>query len=138
MMNEEMEQLERRLNRQPLREIPREWRSEILAAARTAPRASRRWFLPSSIFHLPSPVIRWASLAAVWVVILALNHAARDPAPIVTAKSTPPSPQMLIALRQQQKLLAELIEPPTPREADKPKSFVPRPRSELGRPFVNV
>jgi len=36
MMNDETEQFERRLSRQPLRQVPSEWRAEILAAARAA------------------------------------------------------------------------------------------------------
>ena len=81
---------------------------------------------------------RWASLAAVWIAILALNHAARDTSSVVTAKATPISPQMILVLRQQQKRLAELIEAPAPRGADKPKSFSPRPRSELLSPILSA
>ena len=35
-MNEEMEQFEQRLSRQTVREIPGEWRADILSAARAA------------------------------------------------------------------------------------------------------
>ncbi len=139
-MNDETEQFERRLNRQPLRPIPSEWREDILREGRrvVGPNQKSRPSLFLAFNLQPSTLFRWSALAAVWVVILALNHAARDTTPIVTAKSTPPSPQMLLALRQQQKLLAELIEPAATRDADKPKSFVPRPRSELGLPFLNA
>ncbi len=41
MMNDEMEPFERRLSRQPPREIPTHWRAEILSAAQAAgPRPS--------------------------------------------------------------------------------------------------
>ncbi|MCX6894848.1 MAG: hypothetical protein NTZ16_04975 [Verrucomicrobia bacterium] len=134
-MNDNFEQ---RLRRQPLRTIPPEWRADILHAARAADHPA-----PT---HRPQPIpafsfqfsFRWGALAAVWLVIFALNYAARDTAPVVTAKSAPPSPQMLLALRQQQKLLAELIDPPAPSDADKPKPISPRPRSELRLQFLTT
>ena len=36
MMNEEMEQFEQRLRRQPVKKVPGEWRAEILRTARAA------------------------------------------------------------------------------------------------------
>jgi len=123
---------ENHLRAQPPRELPPHWRAEILAASRPAPRASRRWFSPSSIFHLPSPIIRWSPLAAAWLLIFALNHASRDPAPLVSAKSTPPSPQLVLALREQRRLFAELTEADsvaTP-TADRPRPRADQPRSQ--------
>jgi hypothetical protein len=130
-MNEDFEQ---RLQCQPLRKVPTEWRAEILAAARPAacstPRISFLSRLLSTINYQPSTALRWSSLAAAWVVILVLNHAARDTSLAASANSAPPSPQMILALRQQQKLLAELVDSPAQNVADKPKPFSPRPRSE--------
>ncbi len=139
-MNDETEQFERRLSRQPLRPIPGAWREDILRDERrvAVPNQKSRPSLFSAFYFLHSALFRWSALAAVWLVILVLNHAARDTSPVVLAKSAPPSPQMLLALRQQQKLLAELIEPSATRDADKPKSFAPRPRSELELPFLNA
>ena len=130
-MSDHFEQL---LRRQPLRKIPQEWRAEILAAApsnnlqrvASEPAASFLSFLSS---HMP--LVRWGALAAVWMVILSLNHAARDTRPEPQASYTPPSPQMLLVLREQNKLLAELIEPASGNSAaDRPKTISPRPRSE--------
>ena len=73
---------------------------------------------------------RWAGLAAVWVVILALQLASRDHTDVVARHTPPPSPEMLMALRQQKLLLSELIERPEPCAADRPKAVPPRPRSD--------
>ena len=57
----------------------------------------------------------WAGLAAVWLVILAVNFATRETTPRNFARQVaPPSPEMLMVLRQQQLLLAELVERPEP------------------------
>lgn len=133
-MNDDFEQ---HLRRQPLRQVPAAWQSEMLSVARPAPRTSRLRELLSTFNYQPLTALRWSALTAVWVIILALNHAARDTTPILTAKSTPPSPQMLLALRQQQKLLTELIEPQTASAvADRPKPN--QPRSQRRNEFTTV
>jgi hypothetical protein len=75
----------------------------------------------------------WAGLAAIWILILAVNFSIRDRSPVLAKKSSPPSPEVIVELRQQQRMLAELIGPRDIRDADRSKSFVPQPRSE--RPF---
>ena len=72
----------------------------------------------------------WAGLAAVWILILAVNFSMRDPSPVRAEKSSPPSPEAIVELRQQQRLLAELIGPRDERDADRSKPLVPQPRSE--------
>ena len=134
-MNDEFEQ---KLSRQPLCEIPSHWRRQILAASHQPSRVSRRGFSPASLFHLPMPTIRWGALAAVWVVILALNHAARDNSPQTFAKALPPSPQMILALREQKKMLAELISAPLARDVENSKPILPRPRTEHCPQLLNA
>ena len=139
MMNDETHAFERRLKQQPLREIPADWRSQILAAAqphapRPAPRASfwSTFNLQPSTFNLllwPHPKA-WAGLAAVWVLIIGLNLSQRDPAPRPGEKTSAPPVATLLALRQQQQLLAELSGSPEAAEADRPRSYVPKPHSE--------
>jgi hypothetical protein len=125
-MNDDFEQ---HLQRQPPRQIPRTWRTEILAAARPA-RASR-WQEWLATFNLqPATLFRWSALAAVWVVIFALNHASRDASPVVMAKLPPPSPQMVLALREQRKLLSELEQPGEAPAADRQKPARPGPHSQ--------
>jgi hypothetical protein len=130
---------EQKLQRQPLKGIPAEWRGEILAA--TTGRESRvesreqegRW--PSTLVSRLSSLLwphpaAWAGLAAIWILILAVNFSMRDPSPVRAEKSSPPSPEVIVELRQQQRLLAELIGPRDASDADRSKSFVPQPRSE--------
>jgi len=130
---------EQKLQRQPLKGIPAEWRGEILAA--TTGRESRvesreqegRW--PSTLVSRLSSLLwphpaAWAGLAAIWFLILAVNFSMRDPSPVRAEKSSPPSPEVIVELRQQQRLLAELIGPRDASDADRSKSFVPQPRSE--------
>jgi hypothetical protein len=138
---------EQKLQRQPPKEIPAEWREEILVAADVNRRnrpvreftfaATGRVFfstLNSQLSTLLWPHPRaWAGLAAVWILILAVNFSMRDPSPVRAEKSSPPSPEVIVELRQQQRMLAELIGPRDASDADRSKSFVPQPRSE--RPF---
>ncbi|HZL13265.1 MAG TPA: hypothetical protein VFC85_03905 [Verrucomicrobiae bacterium] len=72
----------------------------------------------------------WTGLAAIWILIFVVNLSQRDPAEMMARKSPPPSPEMIMAFRQQEKLLAELIGSNEPRIAEPPKTFSPRPSSE--------
>lgn len=134
-MNKEMDQFESRLGRQPLRPIPPEWRTQVLAAARSASRPTpRASFLATFNRQLatllwPHPKA-WAGLAVVWIFILALNLSQREPSPRMAEKSAPPSPAMMVELRKQQLMLAKLIGPRETQDADRPRIFAPRPRSE--------
>jgi hypothetical protein len=135
MMNEEMDQFERRLSREPLREIPAEWREEILAAATShhpLP-VERRSFLSTlnsqlSTILWPHPAA-WASLAAVWIFIFAVDLSTRERTPTI-AQRNPPPVEVIVEMRQQQRLLAELIGLREVKEADRSESLTPRPRSE--------
>ena len=139
MMNEKIEQLERRLSGQPFRQAPASWREEILAEAGRASRVqgrAQKWIQPSTLGSRLSAVLwphpaAWAGLAAVWILIFAVNGSIRDKAPVVAKEFPPPSPQVIVELRQQQRLLAELIGPRDVRETDRSKSLRPRPRSEF-------
>src|SRR5438128_12600352 len=85
---------EKRLQRRSMRPVPREWRGEILDAARRAgdhqlstinPQPASWW--RELLWPCPQA---WAGLAAAWVLILALNAATRDPVQVAkTAKATP-------------------------------------------------
>ena len=128
---------EQRLQRQPLRPIPGEWRAEILGVCRESKVGSRtrEQFWPSTLVSRLSTILwphpaAWAGLAAVWILILAVDFSVRDKAPAVAEKFSPPSPEVIAELRQQQRLFAELIGPRDVHDADRSKSFVPQPRSE--------
>ncbi|HEX7619306.1 MAG TPA: hypothetical protein VF480_11385 [Verrucomicrobiae bacterium] len=78
---------------------------------------------------LPSRRI-WAGLAAVWVLIFVFDFSQRDPSERMAQKSPPPSPEMILTFRQQERLLTELIGPNEPQAVAPAKPFLPQPRSE--------
>ena len=146
MMNEETkpgmnaDEFERRLQRQPLRQAPCEWRAEILTAARDAQtvrhasRITHRSWLSTfnhqlSTLFWPHPKA-WAGLAAVWIFIFAVNFSLRDPSPRMAEKSAPPSPEVMVALWKQQRMLAELVGPREEHDADRSKTQAPQPRTQ--------
>jgi hypothetical protein len=138
------EEFEEQLKRQPIRPVPAEWRTEILAAANaaTAPRRASRSFL-STLNHRISALLwpcpqAWAGLAALWVALVVFNHLAMSEHPRVAAKAAPPSPEVRMALAEQRRMLAQLIGPGGPSDVEPPKPFVPRPRGELRESVVNV
>jgi len=71
----------------------------------------------------------WTGLAAVWILIFIANFSMRDRSEIKMAKS-PSSPQVIMAFRQQQQLLSELIGPNEPPVTEAQKTYLPRPASE--------
>ena len=73
----------------------------------------------------------WTALAAVWVLIFVFNVSQRDKSELAARKLPPPSPEAIMAWRQQEKLLAELIgSPGTAGDAERQKIFLPKPRTE--------
>ncbi len=129
---------EHRLTRQPLRPVPAAWRDEVLARAAAfqspSPLSQLSTFnsqLRSWLWPCPQA---WAALAAVWVLLLAVNFSTRDrSAPnTVSANALPVMPY---AWREQQKLLAELFPPeplaPPRRRVQPVPALSPAPRSEL-------
>ena len=136
-MNDAMGQFERRLSEQPLRKIPAEWRGEILAVAGRASgfeaRKSESFGRPTissrlALWLWPSPQA-WAGLAAVWVLILGMDVASHDRSPATGENSGPPTAEMLAQLKQQQRVLAELMGARESNDADRSKISAPRPRT---------
>lgn len=136
-MNSEFEQ---RLQRQSPRQVPPEWRAEILAVARDTqaaqqtPRVTPHPWLSTfnhqlSTLFWPHPRA-WAGLAVVWIFILVLNFSLRDKSPALAEKSSSLSPEVLVQLKQQQRMFAELMGPRDPAVADRPKTQMQRPRSQ--------
>jgi hypothetical protein len=111
---------EKRLQDQPMRELPGQWRARILAPAKPSPPWWREWLWPC-----PQA---WAGLAAVWLVICVMHLAeGRNPSQHAMA-SVAISHQEIVELRHQQEMLAEIISPPEP--AEPPEQTSPS-RSEL-------
>ena len=135
-------EFEKKLRRQPVKEIPPAWRADILSAARAEQPIRHSSFVirpgwlstlnsQLSTFFWPHPRA-WAGLAAVWIFILMLNFSMWEKSPVVAEKSSPPSPEVIVELRKQQRLFAELMGANETPEADWPKVFSPQPRSGRG------
>ena len=75
----------------------------------------------------------WISLAVVWVALLLINLSQREPASS-RGRQSPPSPMTMMAFRDQEALLQELLADRTPPvEAVPTRPFEPKPRSEIAR-----
>lgn len=128
--------------------MPSEWREEILQSARAAasrpPNLDRQRSWLSTLNHQLSTLLwpnprAWAGLAAAWLVIVLVNLSVGDEPDRRFARQDPPLPPQLIdAIREQRRELARLIEPRVVRDADRPKSLPPRPRSDGRAKFLNA
>ena len=90
--------------------------------------ATMIWHVLWRELFLPSRRI-WAGLAAVWVLLVAVNVSMRDHSPAIAMKSGP-GPAMILSFQQQEKLLTELMGPSETRVAQPATPLGPRPRSE--------
>jgi hypothetical protein len=137
MNNDDFEQ---KLHR-TIRPVPLEWRREILnAASAAAPIENQKSKIKNtwwSVLLWPSPKA-WAGLAAVWLAIFVFNLSSRDTSATLTAQSVPPSPELIMALREQRRTMARLIEPFEQPQAEPPKPFAPGPRGEVRPEIVFV
>jgi len=139
------DEFEKQLHSRPMRQVPGEWRQEILSAARQAslpehaPRTTHHVSHPPSLLSTiknqlstllwPHPTA-WAGLAAAWVVILGINLTTRDASTAFAKHASPVSPQVFMAFQEQERLLSELLGPRETPVAERPKPRLPQPRSE--------
>jgi hypothetical protein len=132
---------EKRLQSQPMRQIPGDWREQILQGARQSDpstldpsarrsnaRAARLSFLSTLLW--PSPKA-WAGLAAVWVAIFALQFWSRGHSKMVATATAPQSSHFWNRLKDEQQTLVELMGNDQPSEVDQSRNRSPKPRSEL-------
>ena len=77
----------------------------------------------------PHP-IAWGGLAVIWMLLFAVHFSIQDREPALAEKVVPQSADVVAQLQQQHRLLAELLGPNDSLEADRPKIFIPKPRSE--------
>lgn len=136
-MSKEMDSFEEYLKRQPFRQPPVEWREQILLAVNAQDASRHAASSADSVLSAlkcrlgsllwPHPVA-WGGLAATWVLILTVHFSIRDTSPVLAEKRVTPSPELIAELRQQHRLLVELMGEST--VADRQKAFVPKPRSE--------
>jgi hypothetical protein len=145
---------EQRLRRQLPRPIPPEWRSEILStthqesvahhinSSRSFPatlnalaRHSKATTAQLSTLLWPSRKA-WAAVATIWLVILAVNIAMRDKSSAVARTAPRPARETMLAWKEHERLLTELIGPQEMPSAERPKPAAPRPRSERKKEFL--
>jgi hypothetical protein len=75
----------------------------------------------------------WTGLAAVWLLLFIINLSQRDGSQTMMAKSAPTA-EMMMTFRDQQKLLNELLaDRALPADAEQPRIFSPKPRTEIMR-----
>lgn len=81
---------------------------------------------------LPSRRI-WSGLAAIWLLILAINLAQHDSSPAGKMTAAP----AMMSFREQQRWMNELFADRAPTvEAEPPKTFSPKPRTENYQPLT--
>ena len=135
---------EESLRRQPLREIPADWRESILPhaiAAREAAPVLKRSFLATLNHHLstllwPHPKA-WGALAAVWIAIAVFHFSGSEPSVQYSDKSDS-APDVLLALRAQGRLLDELVDEhwSAIRQPSPPSPTQPRSERSSGRSMI--
>ncbi len=137
---------EQKLQRQIPRQIPAEWRADILNAASQQPRGTQN---PASWSALGWPTLLWrelvwpsrriwAGIAAAWVLIGVVNLHDLRHTELARHDFTPPSPALLMALREPERWLHDFVEPQKVPEADRPKKGPPMPRSEGRNRFLQT
>jgi hypothetical protein len=72
----------------------------------------------------------WTALAAVWFALFIFNISQRDKSELAARKMPPPSPEVIMAWRQQEQFLAELIGSAGTGDAERRKIYLPKPRTE--------
>jgi hypothetical protein len=126
---------ENQLQRQHIRQMPSDWRVEILGTAKASATTSvctktsthgSQSFLAALLWPCPQA---WAGLAAVWVALGLFNHFTSDPSQVIAKNAIPFSPAVMMAFKEQERLLASLVDP-LDQPAEPPKNVLPKPRSE--------
>jgi hypothetical protein len=120
-------EFEKQLESQPLRELPPEWRSQILAAATAPPRSIVAEWLSSWLWPHPRA---WAGLAAAWIVIFFFHLTAPGEAG-GARNSSPATFESFAKMRRQTLIMAQLLG--SLDDGDQPAAALPappKPRSE--------
>jgi len=143
-MNENMnpDEFEQRIQHQPVRAVPPDWRSQILSTAAAAARSTKDHQL-GSVFTLlgisrvqtlsllwPSPKV-WAGLVAIWLLLAGANRAMLSPPGSSANSGSRPAAGTITAWKEKEQILAELIQPQETSTVQASTPAKPRPRSQL-------
>jgi hypothetical protein len=140
-ISKQQDPFEKRLQRERMRQLPADWRASMLSAARAvshpaAAQDSRR--LRDVMFDLrlrvrdllwPCPQA-WGAIAAVWLLLLFLDHSAGAGSAPLIEPSRAALPAMVSGFREQQRLLVELTGTSGVPERPAPKPGPSGPRSD--------
>jgi len=107
--------------------------SAVAAACERQPQTTATTILQTLWLELILPSRRvWSGLATVWLLILAVNLTQREPSPAGKIATAP----AMMSFREQQRWMNELFADRTPAvEAEPPKTFSPKPRTEIYQPI---
>jgi hypothetical protein len=72
----------------------------------------------------------WTGLATVWVLIFIVHFSQRDNVNSVTGQPAQPESVVMSLQAQEEYLNAQLADRAAPMEADRPRNFSPKPRTE--------
>jgi hypothetical protein len=78
----------------------------------------------------------WAGMAVVWVVVLVLCLGAREQKTAVTENAPPPTADVMMALKEQRQMMAQLLDAAPPETITRPR--IPGPRSEWRQTITTV
>jgi hypothetical protein len=119
-------EFEKQLQRHSMRELPREWRSQILGAVSGTGHSTLVDRLSTWLWPHPRA---WAGLAAAWVLIFLLHFTAPDE-PRAARNSSPMTFQSLAMMRQQTLIMAQLLGSLDSGDQPAATAAPPKPRSE--------
>lgn len=143
--NMERDDFEQRLREQPLRELPLEWRNRILSAAQAASQANEkhptgdtpllRVRLAALLWPAPKA---WAGLAFIWLLLTIANQATLNPARITASTGSQHAHAAIAAWKEEERILAELIQSAQATVPEVPRRIAPQPRSEVSGPYRTI
>jgi anti-sigma factor RsiW len=84
-----------------------------------------------------SPRRMWMGLAAAWAILLIVNVNPSDK-PNTMAKQKSPAFEMILASREQERLVNEFADEKKTKVTEPPKQSAPQPRSELQREWIMI
>jgi len=103
---------ESQLQRQPLRNLPTEWRGEILSAAQARMIAEPEPGFWAAVWQevFVKARMAWGGMAAVWLVALVLNlSSGSEPTKQMAQQPVETTPEVMRMVREQQELRNELL-----------------------------
>jgi hypothetical protein len=128
---------EKKLQHQPLRQIPSNWRESILRQAREqTPSTTLRPLLIRAVLIIWRELIQpcryaWSAMAALWLAFWMINSHIEFAEPTTRmAKSSPAASEQIRSFAEQRRVLVELTSPIDLSPAERPRRSDPKPHSE--------